>query len=98
MKINWRVRFTNPQFLFQLFISIAVPIGAYFGITGADVTTWPGLFGIILDAISNPFVLFMIATSVYNSLNDPTNVGLSDSPDALRYAKPRKGDIIVKKD
>lgn len=90
MKINLRIRMKNPMFLFQVFLAVAVPIGAYFGITGEDVTTWFGLFDIILQAVSNPYVLFMIMVSVYNAITDPTVSGFSDSRQALRYHEPKK--------
>lgn len=92
MKINWKVRYHNPLFWVQMFLAVAVPIGAYFGLTGQDITSWPILFGVILDAISNPYVLFTVAISVYNAISDPTTSGLSDSRQALRYSKPRKDE------
>lgn len=92
MKINWKIRFKNPVFLFQVFLAIAVPIGAYFGLTGSDVTTWGGLFRVILDALSNPYVLFMTGVSLYNALTDPTVRGVFDSQQALRYNEPKDGD------
>lgn len=90
MKINWKVRANNPQFWFQVFLSIAVPIGAYFGVSGADITSWSALGGLLADAVSNPYVLFTVAVSVYNAVADPTTDGLGDSQLALSYAKPRK--------
>lgn len=88
MKINWKVRANNVQFLAQVFLAIAVPIGAYFGISGADITTWGTLFGVILSALKNPYVVAMIAVSVYNALIDPTTSGIGDSKKALSYRKP----------
>jgi phi LC3 family holin len=93
MKINWKVRFKNPVFLFQLFLAVAVPIGAYFGLTGQDITTWGILINVILDALSNPYVLFLIGVSVFNALTDPVVRGLSDSSQALRYERPKDSGI-----
>lgn len=78
------------MFLFQVFLAIAVPIGAYFGITGSDITTWKTLFALVFDAVSNPFVLFTIVVSVWNTVNDPTVAGMSDSKRALAYKEPNK--------
>ncbi|MCG7345296.1 phage holin [Sporosarcina sp. ACRSL] len=89
MRINWKVRFRNPMFWTQIVLAVAVPIGAYFGITGSDITTWGVLFDIITDALSNPYVLFMIGVSVFNAVNDPVVRGISDSTDALRYERPK---------
>lgn len=90
MMINWKVRFKNPQFLFQLFLAIAVPIGAYFGISGADVTSWPILFNVLIEAGSNPFVIFTVFISICLAINDPTTKGFSDSKRALGYEKPNE--------
>lgn len=88
MKINWKVRAKNPQFWLQIALAIVVPIGGYFGITGADITTWVALWDVILNALSNPYVLFIIAVSVYNSVLDPTTRGFNDSERALTYDEP----------
>lgn len=88
MKINWRIRAKNPQFWLQIALAIVVPVGGYFGITGADVTTWIALWQVIVDAVSNPYVLFIIGVSLYNSVLDPTTRGFSDSRRALNYDEP----------
>lgn len=90
MKINWRVRFRNPQFIGQLAVSFFVPILAYMGITAEDLTTWGAVGDVIVEAIRNPYVLMLVVVSVYNSVNDPTVAGLSDSKQAQSYEKPRK--------
>lgn len=92
MKINWRVRANNPQFWVQILLAVAVPIGAYFGISGSDITTWGKLSDLIINAVKNPYVLFTIAVSVYNALIDPTTTGISDSKNALNYIKPSGGE------
>lgn len=91
MKINWKIRAKNPQFWLQIALAIVVPVGGYFGITGADVTTWSALGNVILNAVSNPYVLFIIGVSVYNSVADPTTRGFSDSRRALNYDEPSEG-------
>ena len=91
--INWKVRFKNPQFITQLVISIFVPILSYAGLTAQDLTSWPLLGQLLLDAISNPYVLMLIGVSVYGSIADPTTKGLSDSSLAMTYDKPKgKGE------
>ncbi|KHE73141.1 phage holin [Halobacillus sp. BBL2006] len=91
MKINWKVRFNNPQVYFQLFLSIFMPILAYMGLTLQDLTTWMVFGEVLLNAVSNPYVLGMVIVSVYNTLIDPTTAGISDSGQAMKYVKPRKG-------
>ena len=86
--INWKVRANNPQFWFQIFLAIAVPIGTYFGVTGKDVTSWKVLVDLIGQAVSNPYVIAMVAVSVYNAVNDPSTKGVKDGENALEYVKP----------
>ena len=86
--INWKVRANNPQFWFQIFLAIAVPIGTYFGVTGKDVTSWKVLIDLIGQAVSNPYVIAMAAVSVYNAVNDPSTKGVRDGENALEYVKP----------
>lgn len=90
MKINWKVRFSNPVFVAQLVLAVFIPILAYMGLTAQDLTTWGKLFGLLFEAVSNPYVLVLVVVSVYNSITDPTVAGLSDSEQALKYDRPRK--------
>lgn len=92
MKINWKVRFSNPVFYAQLILAILVPIIGYLGIRFEDLTTWVIVGDVLVQAISNPYVLALVVVSVGNALNDPTTKGLSDSAQARTYKKPR-GDI-----
>lgn len=90
MKINWKVRITNPLFWVQVGLAILMPILAYLGITVEDLTSWPILGDALLSAIKNPYVLGLVLVSVWNAINDPTTVGISDSTQALTYNRPRK--------
>lgn len=90
MKINWKVRFKNPVFVFQFLLSILLPILTYFGLTVDQLTSWDVLFNVLFEAIKNPFVVGTIIVSVWNALNDPTTKGLiSDSDNALNYKNPK---------
>jgi phi LC3 family holin len=90
--INWKVRFKNPVFLAQLGLSVLTPILAYAGLTVADMTSWSALGQILLDAVSNPYVLCLVAVSVWNALNDPTTEGVKDSKQAMTYDAPKGGE------
>ena len=90
MSINLRVRFKNPVFYVQLILSVLTPIMGYMGITATDLTSWSVLGDVLLKAISNPYVLSLVAVSVYNSLIDPTTKGVGDSARALTYDKPKE--------
>lgn len=90
--INLKVRFRNPIFIAQLILAILTPILAYAGLTVQDITTWSALGKILIDAISNPYVLGLVVVSVWNAVNDPTTTGLGDSSNAMTYTKPKSGD------
>ena len=90
MKINWKVRFKNPVFIAQIVMSVLMPVLAYMGLTVKDVTSWKVLGNIIVSALENPYVLGLVAISVWNTLNDPTTWGLSDSKQALTYTEPKR--------
>ncbi len=90
MKINLKVRLSNPMFYVQLVLSIFTPILTYMGLTDTDLTTWSSVFDVLSQAVSNPYVLSLVVVSVYNSLVDPTTKGFGDSKQALTYTKPKK--------
>lgn len=90
MKINLKVRFKNPMFYVQLVLSVLTPILAYSGLTATDLTTWAKLGDVLLQAISNPYVLSLVIVSVYNALIDPTTKGFGDSVQALDYDTPNE--------
>ena len=58
------------------------------GITAQDITTWATLGNVLLEAVSNPYILLMVAVSVYNAVVDPTTTGVTDSANALTYTEP----------
>ena len=90
--INLKVRFKNPVFIAQLFLSVLTPVLAYAGLTVADLTTWSALGQVLIDAIMNPYVLGLVVVSVWNALNDPTTAGLKDSAQAMTYNAPKGGE------
>lgn len=87
--MNLKVRFKNPVFIAQFILAILTPILAYAGLTLQDLTSWSALGYILIEAIKNPYVLGLIAVSLWNALNDPTTAGLSDSYQAMTYQKPK---------
>lgn len=76
--MNWKARLKNPAFWVSVAIAIVVPILTYMGLTAEDITTWGCLWDIIKGAVSNPYILLMVAVSVYNAIIDPTTPGVSD--------------------
>lgn len=90
MKINFKVRFKNPVFIAQIILAILTPILAYAGLTMQDITTWKTLGDLIMNALSNPYVLGLVGLYVWDAINDPTTKGIGDSANALLYNKPNK--------
>lgn len=86
--MNWKIRLKNPAFWVSIAIAIITPILAYMGLTAQDITTWAALGNVLLQAVSNPYILLMVAVSVYNAVVDPTTTGVTDSAQALTYSTP----------
>ncbi|MFI3131190.1 phage holin [Mammaliicoccus sciuri] len=90
MNINFKVRKNNTYFWFQIALSILVPIGAYFGIQAQDITTWSMVGYVTVKTVSNPYVIFTVLVSVFNTIIDPTTDGFTDSKKAMTYTNPKK--------
>lgn len=88
--MNWKVRFKNPLFIAQMILAVLTPILAYAGLTVKDLTTWQALGDLLIGALSNPYVLGLVAVSVFNAVTDPTTSGVADSEQALTYTKPKE--------
>lgn len=86
--INWKVRLKNPMFWAQIIASVFVPILSYMGLTVQDMTSWAAVGNALLLAVTNPYVLVLVALSVYNAIVDPTTTGVTDSKTALTYTEP----------
>lgn len=89
MKINWKVRFANPEFWKQIALAVFVPLLAYYGMNWADMTTWAAIGDLFIQAVQNPVVVLSVVVSVYNAIIDPTTKGIGDSAQAMTYDKPK---------
>ena len=90
MKINWKVRAKNPVFWSQVIMAIALPVLVYGGLTVQDLTTWGAVWDMLRTAALNPYVLGLVLVSLWQTVNDPTTTGLSDSALAMSYTEPNK--------
>ena len=88
--MNWKVRAKNPVFWAQLVLSAFAAVLAYAGLTAADLTTWASVGALLREAVGNPYCLFLVVSSVWNAVNDPTTAGLADSERAKTYEKPNR--------
>lgn len=89
MKINWKVRFANPEFWKSIVLAVFVPLLAYYGMNWADMTTWVAIWNLFVQAVQNPVVVLSVLVSVYNAIIDPTTKGIGDSEQALTYTQPK---------
>lgn len=94
--INLKVRLKNPVFIAQIILAIFTPILAYAGLTMQDITSWQTLGQLLIDAVSNPYVLVLVVVSVWNAVNDPTTAGLKDGYYGSQYTTPglNENDLI----
>ena len=53
MKINWKVRFKNPVFWFNLAASIFLPMLACLGFNWEDMTSWQAVGNVLLQAVQS---------------------------------------------
>lgn len=70
MKINWLVRFKNRAFVIRLLLAIILPILTYFGLKFEDLTSWSGVYELLLKFLSNPY---LIGLSVFSALSNLPN-------------------------
>jgi phi LC3 family holin len=89
MKINFQVRKSNPVFIAQVILSVLLPILGYMGLNLSDLTSWVLLKDVLMQAIVNPYVLGIVAVSVFSAITDPTTKGVNDSDRAMTYTEPR---------
>lgn len=88
MGINWKIRIKNPVFWWQAGAAVILPILAYGGLTIQDLTTWNSVWEMIKGALCNPYVLGLATVSLWQTINDPTTTGFTDSAAALSYTEP----------
>lgn len=92
MRINLKVRAKNPTFWIGLIGAIGTPMLAYLGIAASDLTSWSSLGNLIIDFLTNPYLIGLVGLSVASFvgvLNDPTTKGWSDSDRAMHYDIPQ---------
>lgn len=86
--INLKVRVRNPVFWVQIVGTFIMCALAYNQMEPQDLTTWNGLFSLVIGAVKNPYCLVLCVWNIFNAINDPTTQGLTDSERAKGYEKP----------
>lgn len=90
--INWKVRFNkdNITFIIRFLAALVIPILAYLGLEVKDLTSWTLIGDVLLQFISNPFLLGLTVINALNMIPDPTTKGITDSEKALNYTEPKE--------
>lgn len=90
--INWKIRFNkdNITFIIRFLAALVIPVLAYLGLEVKDLTSWNLIGEVLLQFISNPFLLGLTVINALNMIPDPTTKGITDSEKALNYTEPKK--------
>ena len=90
--INWKVRFNkdNITFILRFLAALIIPVLTYLGLEVTDLTSWKLIGDVLLQFISNPFLLGLTVINALNMIPDPTTKGITDSEKALNYTEPKK--------
>lgn len=83
MNVNWKIRFKHKPFLIALFSILILLIQQVAGVFGFDTTIYN-------EQATEIFNTVLVLLSILGVISDPTTEGVSDSPNALRYEKPKK--------
>ena len=91
-KINWKVRFSkdNIMFIVRFVGALAIPVLAYLGLELKDLTSWNMVLEVLVNFISNPYLVILTVINALNMTIDPTTKGITDSEKALQYTEPKK--------
>lgn len=91
-KINWKVRFNKDNILFVVrFVgALTIPVLAYLGLELKDLTSWEMLLDVLVNFVSNPYLVILTVINALNMTIDPTTKGITDSEKALQYTEPKQ--------
>lgn len=60
----------------SIVLAVFTPVLAYFGMAGEDFTTWATLWDVMIQALSNPYVVFLMFTGLYSAIQNPRTKGV----------------------
>lgn len=89
MKINWEVRLKNKQFIIRTVLAIIIPILTYFKLQPQDITSWGIFVKVMVDFLSNPYLLILTAANVWLMIPDPISTGYGDTDKVLGLTVPK---------
>ena len=85
MNINWKVRFSNPNFFFVFFPSLFLLIQVCAAPFGYD---W--VFSVLNQQVAAIVNAVFGVLAILGVVNDPTTAGVGDSFRAMTYTKPNR--------
>lgn len=98
MKINWKVRFKNPNFWIGISGVAIAPILSYYGCRIEDFNSWNSVIEMFQNFIGNPYLIASVIMAILGFLGvvtDHTTEGISDSKTALTYDCPKCDEVCT---
>lgn len=86
--LNIKTRVKNPVFWIQVAGAFLLTALGYNMMEPQDLTTWQGLFNVVVGVFKNPYLLALCLWNAWSAANDPNSAGLSDTERALTYEAP----------
>ena len=89
--INLTARFNkkNLQFISRFALAVFVPVLAYFGLSFEQLDSWPVVWDVFVQAISNPYVVILTIINGINVVFDSTHSQLKDTDLVLERTNPK---------
>lgn len=89
--INLTARFNkkNLQFISRFALAVFVPVLAYFGLSFEQLNSWPVVWDVFVQAISNPYVVILTIVNGINVVFDSTHSQLRDTDLVLERTNPK---------
>ena len=89
MNVNWKVRFSNPNFWLTFFPALFLLVQVCAAPFGYD---WD--FAVLNQQAAAIVNAVFGVLAILGVVNDPTTAGVNDSARAMTYTEPSKGDRI----
>lgn len=83
MKVNWKVRFSNPAFWAAFIPALGLLVTNLLAVFGVQIDLQP-----IVQAVLKVVAALFSVLAILGIVNDPTTEGMSDSIRAMGYEKP----------
>ena len=88
--LNLKVRFSkhNLTFVMRFVGALLIPVLAYMGIKFEDINSWNAMGKVLIEFLSNPYLVLLTFVNAINLLPDPTTPGIKDGEIGMKYKKP----------